>query len=165
MGSAHPCTTDPGLDPGRAPFPRSRRLKRKQLIEPLFDRADPTSHSLRSGCIRIQYRRVAKGVLDSPIQIGVAVGKRHGSAPERNRIKRLLREVIRLEGVQLDAPVHASDRDLTAMFVFQGGPHEATRIRSDISRGITALRQRLEEDSDRQSPGVELPEDPSVPRS
>ena len=58
----------------RATFPRARRLKRRRLIRPLFQRNAPDVGRVRVGAVRVLYRivpRVSTG-LDTPVQVGFA---------------------------------------------------------------------------------------------
>lgn len=69
-------------------FPRRERLSRKRD----FDRVFREGSVLRLR--EISVRALPNGLPDS--RLGVSVGRRHGGAVRRNRIKRLLREAYRL---------------------------------------------------------------------
>lgn len=124
-------------------FPATRRLKHRRLIEPLFDRANPTSHSVKSGVVRIVYRFVSADQIPAPFQVGVAVGRSLGHAPKRNRIKRVLREGLRHQQARLERIADSSERSLTAMVLFQGASESASRIRSDLDKALERLESRV----------------------
>jgi len=128
----------------RLTFPRSRHLKRKRFIDPLFDRRDSTTRSVRSGSIRIVYRVLEQGSIDTPFQIGVAVGKSRGNAVRRNRIKRTIWESVRLNQHVLKDAVLESE--LTAMILFQGSTQTGAVISADTIQAMVKLQERLNPD-------------------
>jgi ribonuclease P protein component len=132
--------------PVPASFPLARRLKRKRLIEPLFDRKDPESRSVSSGSIRILYRFVSSERVEAPFQVGVAVGRSRGNAPRRNRIKRVLRDALRHDQPRLEQISRLGGNALTAMVLFQGRDETAARIRSDLEHALEKLKNRAAED-------------------
>lgn len=123
-------------------FPVSRRIKHRRLIEPLFERDNPSSHSVRGGVIRIVYRFVAPELVPGPFQIGVAVGRSRGSAPRRNRVKRILRDAIRHDQPRLERIADQEGQSLTAMVLFQGKKESSERIRSDFAQAMQRLEDR-----------------------
>jgi len=129
----------PGSD--RLTFPRSRHLKRKRLIEPLFDRSDPSSNSVRVGCVRIAYRFVPTSTFDEAYQVGVAVGRSRGHAPRRNRVKRMMREAIRHNQIDLERLAARRGERLTAMFLFQGRDEGSDTILRDTVQVIRKLER------------------------
>lgn len=141
MGEAgtSPRSTEASLN-----FPVSRRLKLRRLIEPLFERSDPTSHSVRSGVIRIVYRFVAADLVPDSFQIGVAVGRSRGSAPRRNRVKRVLRDAIRHDQQRLEQIAKQVGQPFTAMVLFQGKKESSARIRSDFDHALQRLVERTQ---------------------
>lgn len=124
-------------------FPVARRLKHKRLIEPLFERDNPSSHSIRSGAIRILYRFVDANLVSGPFQVGVAVGRSRGSAPRRNQVKRILRDALRHDQPRLERIADQEGRPLTAMVLFQGSKESSTRIRSDLDQAMQRLEQQV----------------------
>lgn len=126
-------------------FPLARRLKHKRLIEPLFDRHDPDSRSVRSGSIRIVYRFVGTEDIEAPFQVGVAVGRSRGHAPRRNRIKRIIRESLRHDQPRLEAISASAGKPLTAMVLFQGRDEDSASIRSDLDAALVRLEERVTE--------------------
>lgn len=86
------------------------KLKGKINIQELFT----TGKSIRKGALRMVYD------LDSnhdTIQIGFTVSKRFfKKAPDRNRVKRLMRESYRLQQQQLQFPIETG---LKIMMIYQ----------------------------------------------
>lgn len=83
---------------GRAKFPRRARLLRHSD----FDRVYKQGKRHFAAHMTVFYLRSISG--DGP-RIGFTVGKVVGTAVERNRVKRRLREVVRLHRSELMAPV------------------------------------------------------------
>ena len=72
---------------------KQERLKSKKLIKKLYLEGD----SVKSFPIRMVYLQTAHTSL-FPSQVGFSVGKRNfKKAPDRNRLKRLMREAYRLQ--------------------------------------------------------------------
>ncbi|MCH8276937.1 MAG: ribonuclease P protein component [Bacteroidetes bacterium] len=130
-------------------FPRSHRLKRRRLIQALFNRNDESVGSLVAGGIRIQYRCVSPtdmGV-EVPLQVGFAVGKSTGGAVVRNRVKRILREVYRMnQRVLVDLFSERPDV-LTMMIVYRGNPADEEALRADLAGALSRLAGRFKSDS------------------
>lgn len=106
-------------------FPRAFRLKRQRLIRPLFvpDRADVGS--VRAGPLVVRFRianasEVGEG---GPVQIGFAVSRRIGSKPDRNRLRRVMREVYRVHQHDL-VDLFASRPDVLTLMVLYRGRRE-----------------------------------------
>ncbi|TXD54243.1 MULTISPECIES: ribonuclease P protein component [unclassified Polaribacter] len=83
---------------------KKERLKSKKLIERLYKEGT----SLKAFPLRMMYLQTVH-TSDFPAQVGVSVPKRNfKKAPDRNRLKRLMRESYRLQkGIvydQLDTP-------------------------------------------------------------
>lgn len=128
-----------------ARFPRSRRLKRRRLIRPLFERGAPDVGRVRSGTVRVLYRVVPREAtgLDTPLQAGFAPGRTRTKVV-RNRIRRALRETFRARQHVLLDLVDDPDRALTLFVLFQG--REATAaadVRRDLPRALDRVAERL----------------------
>ena len=122
-------------------FPRERRLKRRRLIRPLFDRARPDVGRVRVGTVQILYRvvpREATGV-DTLLQVGLAPGRRP-TAVERNRIRRALRETFRLHQGPLLEALDGRPDCLTAFVLFRG---RAATVTADLQRDLPEALRRL----------------------
>ncbi len=78
------------IKPSSFPFPRSHRLSGKLLFSAVYDAKVKTSKG-------------PLAVYSLPNRLGISMSRRVGTAPQRNRIKRLLRESFRLH--PLDLPV------------------------------------------------------------
>lgn len=72
---------------------KQERLKSKKLIEKLYTEGN----SVKTFPLRMVYLQTAH-TSDFPAQVGVSVAKRNfKKAPDRNRLKRLMRETYRLQ--------------------------------------------------------------------
>lgn len=90
---------------------KDTKLKSKKAIEQLFT----DGNSIRKGPLRCVFNLIDG---DQPHKMGVSVSKRFfKKAPDRNRIKRLLREVYRLN--QHELVINKKNKHLEMMFVFQ----------------------------------------------
>ena len=74
-------------------FPRGARLRRRADFERLFERGR------QAGDRRLQVWALPNELDHS--RLGLIVGRRHGNAVRRNRIKRVLREAFRLSRSRL----------------------------------------------------------------
>jgi RNase P protein component len=126
-------------------LPRSRRLKRRRLVRPLFDRARPDVGRVRVGVVHVVYRRA--GAED----VGAAVPLQAGFAPSRtrtkvgrNRVRRALRETFRLHQRALLDALAGHAGTLTLFVIFRG--REATApadIRRDLPVALARLAGRI----------------------
>lgn len=125
-------------------FPRTRRLKRRRLIRPLFERGRDDVGRVRQGTVQVLYRTVPRAATghDVGLQVGFAPGRRSTNA-ERTRIRRLLRETFRLhQAPLLDAFAERPDC-LTLMVLFRGREATASAdLRRDLPRALDRLAAR-----------------------
>jgi len=85
---------DPPLHTALHSFPRSHRLSGKLLFSAVYDAKVKSSRGplvMYSRPNELRHQRM-----------GISISRRVGTAPKRNRIKRLLREAFRLHPVKLD---------------------------------------------------------------
>lgn len=109
----------------RHTFPRSRRLSGKLAFQRVFD------GQTRESRHPLTVLAVPNGLLH--LRLGLSISRKVGSAPKRNRIKRLLRESFRL--LQHDLPA-AYD------VVIVVRPHETLGL-DQYQQLLTQLVQRL----------------------
>ena len=139
-------------DGQRTPFqrlPRTFRLKKQSLIRPLFDRNRNDVGSIAKGSIRLLYRTLDRreAGVDVPLQVGFAPG-RGETAVGRNRIKRILREVYRVNQQSLIDLFSDTPMLLTLMVLFRGKTSlPGEDIRRDLPRALHELTRRLSESS------------------
>ncbi|WP_103030222.1 ribonuclease P protein component [Salinibacter altiplanensis] len=132
----------------RLTFPPSYRLKRRCLIRSLFDRTRDDVETVAVGCTRLLYRVVDRDALghDVPLQVGFAPGPRAESGVERNRIRRLLREVYRVHQYTLVDPFVCCPEALIVMMLFRGAPTQADDcIGRDLPRALRRAAASLDE--------------------
>jgi ribonuclease P protein component len=130
----------------RYTFPKSHRLKRRRLIRALFDRRRDDVHTVALGCVRLLYRVVDREATghDVPIQVGFAPGRRVESGVERNRVRRLLREVYRVHQHTLVDLFVRRPEALTLMILFRGAPVQADDcIERDLPRAMERAASHL----------------------
>jgi len=140
--ASRPDQTDPER---RYTFPKSHRLKRRRLIRSLFDRSRDDVRTVAVGCVRLLCRVVDRTEIghDVPIQVGFAPGRRVESGVERNRVRRLLREVYRVhQHTLVDLFVSRPDA-LIVMILFRGAPARADDIKEDLPPALTQMATDL----------------------
>ena len=99
----------------RFTFKKEEKLKSRKLIEALFKKG--SSFSLRP--LRVLYFFVDNN--RAPLQAGFAVStKNFKKAVHRNRVKRMLREVYRLQKNPLTATLQKGERFMAAFFIYTG---------------------------------------------
>lgn len=122
-------------------FPRSRRLKRRRLIRPLFERGRPDVGRLREGTVVLLYRTVPRAATghDVGLQVGFVPGRRRTNAT-RTAVRRHLREAFRQHQGPLLAAFGARPDCLTLAALYRG--RDATAgpdIRRDLPRALDRL--------------------------
>lgn len=126
-------------------LPRAFWLKRRRLIRPLFDRGNPDTRTVAAGCVRLVYRVVAREAVEPrvPVQVGFAPGRRVQHAVQRNRLRRIMREVYRThQRALVDLFLHRGDT-LTLMVLFRSDPAQAEAC---LPRALPRALRRLAED-------------------
>ena len=127
-----------------AAFPRSRRLKRRRLIRPLFERDRADVGRVRAGTVVVLYRAVPRAATghDVGVQVGFAPGRRRTNAL-RTAVRRHLRETFRQhQGPLLD---RFGDRPdcLTLMLLYRGRDETAgPDVRRDLPAALARLADR-----------------------
>ncbi|PCI28466.1 MAG: ribonuclease P protein component [SAR324 cluster bacterium] len=71
-------------------FSKRHRLSSKRTIDGLFRKGEFRSR----GYLKFRYRSTEEGYT----RVVISISKRAGNSPQRNRIKRLIRESLRLSG-------------------------------------------------------------------
>lgn len=134
----------------RYTFPRSHRLKRQRLIRSLFDRSRADVDTVAVGCVRLLFRVVPREATgyDVPLQIGFAPGRRR-SAVERNRVRRVLREVYRVHQHLLVGLFQHTDRALIVLVLFRGNPqHVAECVPRDLPEAMRRVAERFSKEKE-----------------
>ena len=75
---------------GKFSFPKRNIIRKKNEIQFLFKKGKFFSN----GCLRFRHLSSEK-----PVQFLFSVSKKFGNAPERNHLKRQLREIVRLSSL------------------------------------------------------------------
>ena len=126
-----------------AAFPRSRRLKRRRLIRPLFERDRADVGRVRAGTVVLLYRAVPREATghDVGVQVGFAPGRRRTNAT-RTRVRRLLRETFRLHQGPLLERFGGRPDCLTVMALYRGRDDGASEaVRRDLPRALGRLAE------------------------
>lgn len=125
----------------RRTFPGSRCLKRRLLIQSLFERTRNETRSLSQGPIQLLYRRVPTDSTGttSPVQVGFAVGKQSGGAVKRNRIKRILREEYRRNRVDLERQQASPNTCLIIMVMLRNARASSEELSSSLRQALRSL--------------------------
>lgn len=118
----------------RARFPRSVRLLRHADFERVY--AQGRRHFAAHMTV-FYLPRAAEG---EGIRVGFTVGRALGGAVERNRIKRRLREAVRLHwpelGASVDVVINPKKSLLTTEF---------SQVGNEISRAFEVIQKRVQE--------------------
>ena len=122
-------------------FPRSRRLKRRRLLRPLFDRARPDVGRVRVGPVVVLHRTAARAETgeDVPVQVAFAPG-RVARGAGRVRLRRVMRETFRTHQQALVAAFAGRPDCLTLVVLYRG---KAETAEADIRRCLPEALGRL----------------------
>ncbi len=112
------------MAPKQFPFPRTARVLRKRDFQRVFD-----GHQAVKGP-KMTLLYLTNGLEGS--RIGLVVGKKLGNSPQRNRIKRVLREAFRLHRHELPNPM-----DVVAL------PRDPLLSFADAVESLGKLAERL----------------------
>ncbi len=133
--------------PRRHRFPRAFRLKRQRLVRPLFGRGRADVHAVHVGSLIVRYRIAAPDEVGQtvPVQVGFAVGRHVQPKPARNRVKRLLRESVRLHQHDLVRRFTARPGTLTLVVLYRGRTEGASlAIRRDLPEALRRIASGLD---------------------
>lgn len=124
-------------------FPRSRRLKRRRLIRPLFERGRDDVGRVRQGTVMVLYRTVPREAtgLEVGVQVGFAPGRRKTNAV-RTRVRRIMRETFRQHQAGLLERFESREDCLTMMVLYRGRDDGAGAIRRDLPLALDRLAER-----------------------
>ncbi len=122
-------------------FPRSRRLKRRRLLRPLFDRARPDVGRVRVGPVVVLHRVVERAETgeDAPVQVCFAPG-RVVRGVGRVRLRRVMRETFRTHQQPLLAAMAGRPDCLTLVVLYRG---KAETAEAEIRRCLPEALRRL----------------------
>lgn len=121
----------PRLPDGGGKFPRSARLLRHADFERVYQQGR------RQFSAHMTVFYLPRG-LGEGSRVGLTVGRVLGGAVDRNRIKRRLREAVRLEGrltVAVDVVINPKKSVLAMHFA---------DLREEISKAFDAIQQKLD---------------------
>ena len=116
----------------RETFPRSARLLRHADFDEVYKRGR------RHFCAHMTVFYLGREQ-DAGMRVGFTVGKVLGGAVVRNRMKRRLREAVRLEGfrpIAVDVVINPKKSLLTAEF---------PELRKEVGRAFQTIEQKLSE--------------------
>lgn len=119
-------------------FPNSEHLKSRKTIAGLFS----GGNSVKGFPIRFQYNiRPIEDSNDVNMNVGFVVTKRNfKKAVDRNRIKRQMKEVFRLNRTILNESLQAKNMHLDMMVIFiNASPSSYQQIQKGMNKGIEKL--------------------------
>jgi RNase P protein component len=120
-------------------FPGAYRLKHRRLLRPLFRRGE--AGTVAAGCLRLLFRRVPRDAGQPAVQVAFLPG-RQPDAVTRNRVRRILREVLRRHLARLvDLLPLAPAEMLTLGILLRGapGPDLYARVSEDLPRALDRM--------------------------
>jgi len=122
---------------------KQERLKKRKVIEAIFREGI----SFGAYPFRVFYLKEARDAdtdAYAPLQFGVAVSKKYfKKAVDRNRIKRQIREIYRVEKLSLKARLETEQQTLQLFFVYTGKEKTAFAL---LQSKLQHILQRLEKD-------------------
>ncbi len=125
-------------------FHKSERLCSKVLIQNLFTKGNRVVTQFP---FRVLWQFVPVSTFESPAQMMVSVSKRSFSnATDRNRIKRQIRELYRLNKHLLYEVLQSSEKKIVIAFVFQGKALMPTaQMQESFAKLVRKVNQQLEQ--------------------
>jgi ribonuclease P protein component len=140
----------------RAGLPRDARLRGRDSFGRLFREGE----GLRRGQLVVKYRTLPHEPGQeraTRVTAGFVVRRNSGSAPKRNRLKRLLRETYRLDRQRFIQELPPG-LDLEVVILWSGTPDQALRpgfasIAADMGSALGAIRSRLRKRADGRAEG------------
>jgi ribonuclease P protein component len=118
-------------------YSKSERLKSRKLIEHLFSKG----RSLSVFPLKVFYDLLPGA--ERPLQAGVTTSSRHfKKAVQRNRVKRVLREVYRLQKTPLEQVLAAENKSVILFFIFTG---KELPVFSELHEKMKVVLQRVQD--------------------
>lgn len=118
-------------------FSKSEKLKSRKVIQQLFERR----HSIQIFPLRLIWGPIEPRFNTYPCQFAVTVPKkRFAKAVDRNRIKRLIREVYRLSKPVWYEALSPLDQQYGLMFIYTGKKEPTIR---ELEKSMKRLRKKL----------------------
>jgi len=124
--------TDPDFS-----LPRSKILRGKKNFQRLFDKATVIS----SGTVQFRFRFYDNE--DEHCQIGFIAPKRLGSAVKRNKIKRRLREIYRINQAIFEELFSSSEFGFHGVFIAKTSDSSYHDLHSDMISVMQKARKQL----------------------
>jgi ribonuclease P protein component len=132
---------DPNSIPGNTntdfSLPRSKILRGKKNFQRIFDKATVIS----SGTVQFRYRFY--NIADEKCLIGFIAPKRLGSAVLRNKIKRRLREIYRLNQSTFEDLFSSAKFGFHGVFIAKSPDSSYHELRSDMISVMQKARKQL----------------------
>jgi len=122
-------------------FSKKEKLKSRKAIEQLFQ----ARQSIHVFPLRLIWRKLDFPLSQSPAQFAVSVPKRaFAKAVHRNRIKRIIREVYRLNKADFYAALPSEEGQFGCMFLYSGKREPTfSEIEKALRKLIKILPKRL----------------------
>lgn len=132
------------LNMGSFRFHKSERLCSKVLIDNLFTKGNRVVTQFP---FRVLWQFVPEQSFEFPAQMLVSVSKRNFSnATDRNRIKRQIRELYRLNKHTLYDALEQSGKKMTIAFVYQGKTLlSAAQMNESFTKLVQKINHQLEQ--------------------
>ena len=114
-------------------FPKSKRLLKHADFRRVYD----SGRRQFTGNMTVFFLRRSEPEAEAGMRVGFTVGKVLGGAVERNRIKRRMREAVRLSGQQCAAPVDVVFNPRKSLLTLPWA-----EVVSEVTRGLKLAVQR-----------------------